>query len=139
MLIGNAVHNLDTKGRVVIPAKYRDDLGLSVFAFIGVEGCIRIYSAEQFKQVIAKMREGDVYKNSFRRRVMSSVEQISLDSQGRILLSEDLRKQAGITDRVRMIGMIDWLEMWNEESLDEIGDELSHDDEIRFMAELGLA
>ena len=139
MLIGNAVHSLDTKGRVVIPVKYREDLGSTIFALISVDGCIRLYPHEQFLQVIKKVREGDVTKNNYRRKVMGSVEQLSLDAQGRILLSEDLKKRASITDKVRMVGMIDWLELWNEDNLEQISDNLSQEDELMFMAELGLA
>ena len=52
MLIGNAVHNLDTKGRIVIPAKYREDFGASVYALKGVGGCIRLYPYEQFMKLV---------------------------------------------------------------------------------------
>lgn len=139
MLIGNAVHSLDTKGRLVIPAKYRDDFGSSVFALKGVGGCIRLYNYEEFMRITAKVREGDVRQNALRRKVFGSVEHISLDAQGRILLSDDLKKSAGITDRVRMVGMFDWLELWNEESLEQADEVLTDEDEIQMMAELGLA
>lgn len=139
MLIGNAVHSLDTKGRIVIPARYRDDFGSSVFALYGVKGCIRLYSYEQFMKVTEKVRDGDITKDAFRRKVFGSVEMISLDAQGRILLSEELRKKAGITDRVRMVGMFEWLELWKEESFHQVEEELTTEDEIRIMAELGLA
>ena len=90
MLIGNAVHNLDTKGRIVIPAKYREDFGASVYALKGVGGCIRLYPYEQFMKLSEKVREGDVTQIALRRKVFGSVEHISLDAQGRILLSDDL-------------------------------------------------
>ena len=95
MLIGNAVHNLDTKGRIVIPAKYREDFGASVYALKGVGGCIRLYPYEQFMKLSEKVREGDVTQIALRRKVFGSVEHISLDAQGRILLSDDLKKRAG--------------------------------------------
>ncbi|MBQ9900900.1 MAG: hypothetical protein IJM51_00725 [Clostridia bacterium] len=139
MLIGSAVHNLDTKGRIVIPAKYRDDFGSSVYALYGVKGCIRLYSYEQFMKATEKLRDADITKDALRRRVFGSVENISLDTQGRILLSEELRKKAGITDRVRMVGMFGWLELWKEENLSEKEEELTSEEEIRLMAELGLA
>ena len=52
MLIGNAVHNLDTKGRIVIPAKYREDFGASVYALKGVGGCIRLYPYSDAKSSV---------------------------------------------------------------------------------------
>lgn len=139
MLIGTAVHNLDTKGRIVIPAKYRDDFGSTVYALYGVKGCIRLYSYDQFMKATEKLQSADITKDALRRKIFGSVEQISLDAQGRILLSEGLRKKAGITDRVSMVGMFDWLELWKVESLAQEEEELTAEDEIRLMAELGLA
>ena len=139
MLIGNAVHNLDTKGRIVIPAKYREDFGVSVYALKGVGGCIRLYPYEQFMKLSEKVREGDVTQIALRRKVFGSVEHISLDAQGRILLSDDLKKSAGITDKVRMVGMFEWLELWNEESFEQADQELTDEEEIKLMAQLGLA
>ena len=139
MLIGNAVHNLDTKGRIVIPAKYRDDFGSTVYALYGVKGCIRLYSYDQFMKATEKLQGADITKDALRRKIFGSVEQISLDAQGRILLSEGLRKKAGITDKVCMVGMFDWLELWKEETLTEKEEELTTEEEIELMAQLGLA
>ena len=139
MLIGNAVHNLDTKGRIVIPARYRDDFGSSVFALYGVKGCIRLYSYDEFMKVTEKVINGDISMDAFKRKILGSVENVSFDAQGRILLSENLRKKAGITDKVRMVGMFEWLELWNEESFEQADQELTDEEEIKLMAQLGLA
>ncbi len=139
MLIGNAVHNLDTKGRIVIPARYRDDFGSSVFALYGVKGCIRLYSYDEFMKVTEKVINGDISMDAFKRKILGSVENVSFDAQGRILLSENLRKKAGITDKVHMVGMFNWLELWNEERLAATEEELSTEEEIKCMVELGLA
>lgn len=93
MLIGRAVHNLDTKGRIVIPARYRDDFGASIFALYGVKGCIRLYNREEFEKLTEKVMSGDINRDAFRRKVFGSVELVSFDAQGRILLTEDLRKK----------------------------------------------
>ena len=139
MLIGNAVHNLDTKGRIVIPARYRDDFGSSVFALYGVKGCIRLYSYDEFMKVTEKVINGDISMDAFKRKILGSVENVSFDAQGRILLSENPRKKAGITDKVHMVGMFNWLELWNEERLAATEEELSTEEEIKCMVELGLA
>ena len=139
MLIGTAVHNIDTKGRIVIPARYRDDFGSSVFALYGVKGCIRLYSYDEFMKVTEKVINGDISMDAFKRKILGSVENVSFDAQGRILLSENLRKKAGITDKVHMVGMFNWLELWNEERLAATEEELSTEEEIKCMVELGLA
>lgn len=138
MLIGSAVHNLDAKGRIVIPSKYRDDLGSTIFAFKAMDGCIRIYPRDEFIRVLEKFRAGDVNQIMLRRKISGSAEQLSIDAQGRILLPELLRNKAGISDKVRMVGMIDWIELWNDDGYDE-AENLSYEDEVRSMAELGLA
>ncbi|MBQ1398628.1 MAG: division/cell wall cluster transcriptional repressor MraZ [Clostridia bacterium] len=139
MLIGRAVHNLDTKGRIVIPARYRDDFGASIFALYGVKGCIRLYNREEFEKLTEKVMSGDINRDAFRRKVFGSVELVSFDAQGRILLTEDLRKKAGITDKVCMVGMYNWLELWNEDRLAEIEKELTTEEELKCMEALGLA
>ena len=139
MLIGRAVHNLDTKGRIVIPARYRDDFGASIFALYGVKGCIRLYNREEFEKLTEKVMSGDISMDAFKRKILGSVENVSFDAQGRILLSENLRKKAGITDKVHMVGMFNWLELWNEERLAATEEELSTEEEIKCMVELGLA
>jgi Uncharacterized protein conserved in bacteria len=138
MLIGSAVHALDAKGRVVIPAKYRDDLGSVIFAFPSIDGCIRLYSYEQFQRVLGKLHESDVTKLALRRKISGSAEQLSIDGQGRILLPELLRKKAGINEKVRMVGMIDWLEMWSEDTYED-DDSMTYEEELQAMAALGMS
>ena len=139
MLIGSAVHNIDPKGRIVIPAKYRGDLGSTVFVTKGAGGCLRVYSEAEFMKVLEKLRSGNAQMTILRRKIVASTEQINIDSQGRILISEDLRKEVGIIDKVLMVGMIDWLEFWNEEAMHQNNEQLTSEQELELMAELGLA
>lgn len=139
MLIGSAIHNIDPKGRIVIPAKYRSDLGSTIFVTKGVGGCIRAYSETEFLKVLEKLRTGNAQMNILRRKIIASTEQLNVDSQGRILISEELRREVGITDKVRMVGMIDWLEFWNEETMEQNEEQLTPEQELALMAELGLA
>ncbi|MDD6396416.1 MAG: division/cell wall cluster transcriptional repressor MraZ [Acutalibacteraceae bacterium] len=139
MLIGSAVHSIDPKGRVVIPAKYRSDLGSTVYVTSGAGGCIRAYSETEFLKVLDKLRAGNAQMNILRRKILASAEQLNIDAQGRILIPESLRKAAGITDKMRMVGMIDWLEFWNEETMEKGEEELTPEQELALMAELGLA
>ena len=141
MLIGNAVHNIDTKGRVVIPAKYREDLGLSVVAVKSADGCIRVYPKASYEQFLEKLRQGTAPMVKLRRKLIINAEELSLDSQGRILISEETRLSVGIKDKVRMVGMIDWIEFWNEEELEKVNEanEMSPEEEMALMEQLGLA
>ena len=141
MLIGNAVHNIDAKGRVVIPAKYREDLGLSVVAVKSADGCIRVYPKASYEQFLEKLRQGTAPMVKLRRKLIINAEELALDSQGRILISEETRLSVGIKDKVRMVGMIDWIEFWNEEELEKVNEanEMSPEEEMALMEQLGLA
>ena len=76
-----------------------------------------------------------------RRKLIINAEELSLDSQGRILISEETRLSVGIKDKVRMVGMIDWIEFWNEEELEKVNEanEMSPEEEMALMEQLGLA
>ena len=139
-LTGNAVHNIDPKGRIIVPAKFREALGSTVFAIRSADGrCIRIYPELQFLRMLDKLCKSDVRMTALRRKISGSAEQLKVDSQGRMLVPEEMRAAVGIGDKVHMVGMIEWLELWEEQSLDEAEEELTDEEALRMMAELGIA
>lgn len=140
VLTGNAVHNIDPKGRIVIPAKFRGALGSTVFAIKSTDcRCIRVYPEAQFLKMLDKLCKGDVRMTALRRRISGAAEQLKVDSQGRLLVPEEMRLSVGIADKVHMVGMVEWLELWEEKSLVEAEDELTEEEALRMMAELGIA
>lgn len=140
VLTGNAVHNIDAKGRIVVPSKFREALGSTVFAIRSTDGrCIRIYPERQFLKMLDKLCKGDVRMTALRRKISGKAEQLKVDSQGRMLVPEEMRLSVGITEKVHMVGMVEWLELWEETSLDEAEEELTEEEALRMMAELGIA
>lgn len=140
VLTGNAVHNIDAKGRIVVPSKFREALGSTVFAIRSTDGrCIRIYPERQFLKMLDKLCRGDVRMTALRRKISGKAEQLKVDSQGRMLVPEEMRLSVGITEKVHMVGMVEWLELWEETSLDEAEEELTEEEALRMMAELGIA
>lgn len=140
VLTGNAVHHIDAKGRIVVPSKFRDALGSTVFAIRSTDGrCIRIYPELQFLKMLDKLCKGDVRMTALRRKISGKAEQLKVDSQGRMLVPEEMRLSVGITEKVHMVGMVEWLELWEETSLDEAEDELTDEEALQMMAELGIA
>lgn len=140
VLTGNAVHNIDAKGRIVVPSKFRDALGSAVFAIRSTDGrCIRIYPELQFLKMLDKLCKGDVRMTALRRKISGKAEHLKVDSQGRMLVPEEMRLSVGITEKVHMVGMVEWLELWEETSLDEAENELTDEEALQMMAELGLA
>ena len=95
MLLGEFNHSIDEKGRLIIPAKLRDDLGDSFVICNGLEGCLFVYSQEEW--------------NKF-----GSASEGSFDKQGRVLVPPSLRKAAGLEKDVVLVGVQDRIEIWDK-------------------------
>ena len=76
---------------------------------------------------------------ALRRKISGSAEQLRVDTQGRMLVPEEMRLSVGITEKVHLVGMIEWLELWEEQSLETAEEELSDEEALRMMADLGIA
>ncbi len=139
MLVGSFLHSVDAKGRVVIPAKHRIELGQSFYINLSHDGCIRAYSEQEWNRVVERLVQSTAKTNPLKRRIFSSTVEIELDVQGRILLPEELRTKAMISDKVRIVGMARWAEFWNPELFDTINEQCKADDEVAFLDEMGLA
>lgn len=139
-LTGSAVHTIDAKGRIIVPVKFREALGSTVFALKSADGrCIRIYPEIQFLRMLEKLCHSDVRMTALRRKISGSAEQLRVDTQGRMLVPEEMRLSVGITEKVHLVGMIEWLELWEEQSLETAEEELSDEEALRMMADLGIA
>ncbi|MBQ4313195.1 MAG: division/cell wall cluster transcriptional repressor MraZ [Clostridia bacterium] len=127
MLIGGYLHSVDAKGRVFIPAKLRQDLGSTFYVNDGIDDCIRAYNETEWQKVMELLNQGTVESNNMRRRILSHTYDVTVDAQGRILLPEELRREVGITDQVKIVGMIEWVEFWNPDRYNEEQDESGKD------------
>lgn len=117
MLIGKYFHNVDAKGRVSMPAKFRDSLGGQFILSCGRGQCLQIYSMEEwtrFKDELLALRGSDA--NKLRKAIFSNSVDCEIDSQGRILLPAEYRGFAKISREVAFIGMCDHAEIWDRES-----------------------
>lgn len=139
MLVGNFLHNIDAKGRVFIPAKFRLDLGSHFYIYRSHDGCIRAYGESEWNVVLEKLKSSTVKSNKLRRRILSSTVEVEMDTQGRILIPEELRKYALIIDKVRIVGMADWVEFWNPEKFEIIESQDDEEEDIELMHELGMS
>lgn len=126
MFVGNYTHNIDAKGRVFVPSKLRQELGQSFYICRGMDcRCIRAYNKVEWEKMLSKLRDSDAADNIARRRLSFSSMEVEMDAQGRIMLSEQLRKFARLEDKVCIVGMIDWVELWDPSQFAEVmGDEL---------------
>lgn len=116
--VGTFSHQIDGKNRIRIPAKFRTGLGKEYYFVASMEGCIRVYPEEVLSERVAALnaiRSGDPVKLRAKRKILSSIEKVSDDDQGRTLLSASLKKFAGIEKDVVTVGMSDYLEIWSKE------------------------
>ena len=118
MLTGQYNHTVDSKGRVFIPAKFRTDLGQHVTISIIFGKYICVYADSEWEKFIEKLdafcAEGKLSEKNFR-LIMSSAQNVEVDSQGRIIVGENQRNHAGILKDVTFIGMRNHAELWSSE------------------------
>lgn len=138
MLVGSYLHNVDAKGRVFIPAKFRLDLGSRFYVYRSHDGCVRAYSEEEWSAVIEKLKNSTVKSNQVRRRILSTTVEVEMDTQGRVLIPEELRSFAMIIEKVRIVGMAEWVEFWNPEKFDRVMNEDDEEADIELMDQLGM-
>ena len=117
MLLGEFNHSIDEKGRLIIPAKLRDDLGESFVICNGLEGCLFVYSQDEWNQFVAELntlprmnKDARIFKRYF----FGSASEGSFDRQGRVLVPPSLRKAAGLEKDVVLVGVQDRVEIWDK-------------------------
>lgn len=120
MFVGEYAHTLDTKGRLIIPASFREDLGDTFFVTKGNDHCLYIYSQEDWEALVAKLRSlpqlSSEAVRKLNRTLMGGANKCESDRQGRILISPPLRAYAGLKKDVVLVGVGDHVEIWNRES-----------------------
>ena len=118
MLIGSASHSIDAKGRYIVPAKFRADLGDRFVVTQGVGGCLFVFSLDQWELVsrrLAELPASDKNTLNFKRRFFSRAFELELDSQSRAVLPPLLRELAQIDKDVVSVGMVSRLEIWSRD------------------------
>ena len=116
MLVGSYNHKIDSKGRTVLPAKFRNELGTSVVATISIDKCIALYPSERWEELLLKLKDLSGFKKKardFRRVLLSMAAELEIDSAGRILLPGVLREYADAELDITLIGAEDHMEIWD--------------------------
>jgi len=129
MFIGEYQHSLDEKGRVTVPSKYREQLGETFILTKGLDGCLFIYTQEEWANFELKLKNlplTNMNARKFVRFFLSGAVECMTDKQGRILIPNTLRVYSNIEKDIVFIGMGNRIEVWskakwtsyNDESLD---------------------
>lgn len=140
MYTGEYNHTIDSKGRMIIPAKFREALGESFMITRGVGNCLTIYDMTEWNEYISKLRAlpGNAEAMKMIRFVVAGAIEAELDKQGRILVPANLREWAGLEKDVVLAGMIGHIEVWNETKWNEINAFDDMADISEHLAEMGL-
>lgn len=114
MLMGEYYQNLDSKGRINVPAKFRADLGDSFVVSKGLEHCVSIYPKaewERFRQELHAVPSSK--RRGLERFFFSGAEERSIDAQGRVLIPSQIREYAELDGEIVVIGVSDKVEIWS--------------------------
>lgn len=143
--VGKYNHQLDQKNRLRIPAKLKAELGGNFCILRGTDGCLFIYSENQFENLYreraSKISFNDKNGTNALRKLVATMAVPEEDNQGRFILDANLRKLAKVQKNVVFIGMFDRIELWAEEVYNERFKELdddAYDEALQPLSEYGF-
>ena len=119
MLMGEYHHNIDEKKRLIIPSKFRNELGEKVVLTRGLEKCLFLYKEDEFNKIVEKLKNMPFTKKQvreFSRFFLSGATLVEFDKQGRVNLAPHLVSYANITKECTVIGTGDRVEIWSDDS-----------------------
>ncbi len=122
MFLGQYRHSLDEKGRLTIPARFRELLVDGAFITQGFDRCLMVMTTEYFRQVyerINAMNLADPTARLLRRLILSNAYPVETDKVGRILVPQRLREAVGLDSEAVIAGQGEYFEIWSPPSWDE--------------------
>jgi MraZ protein len=130
MFLGRYAHNLDAKGRLAIPARYREALADGVVLTRGIDRCLALYPLQVWQPLaekVAALPLTDADARNFRRLVFAEAVDLNLDGQGRILVPPELLRYAEIEREAVVVGVDTSIEIWSPERWSAIAASLDAD------------
>ncbi|MCR4960228.1 MAG: division/cell wall cluster transcriptional repressor MraZ [Lachnospiraceae bacterium] len=141
MFMGEFNHTVDTKGRLIIPTRFRESLGEEFVVTKGLDGCLFVYPQKAWEEFEEKLRALPLTRKDARTLVrffVAGATSCELDKQGRILIPATLREFAGLEKDVVLAGVTNRVEIWSKDRWAEVNAVGDMDDIAEQMAELGL-
>ena len=141
MLIGEYEHSLDVKGRLILPAKIREDMGDKFIVTKGLDGCLFGFSQNEWTNFEEKLKTLPLTNKNARdfvRFFLSGAIECELDKQGRFLIASNLREYANMEKDVAIIGVGTRLEIWDKEIWQKCDENISADEIAENMTMLGI-
>ncbi|MGI6088902.1 division/cell wall cluster transcriptional repressor MraZ [Bilifractor porci] len=141
MFMGEFNHNIDAKGRLIIPSRFREELGENSVLTRGMDGCLSIYPQEAwkaFEEKLASLPLTSKDARTFTRFFVSGATPCELDRQGRILVPSTLREYAGLEKDVILAGNLDRIEIWSKSRWEKSNNYEDMDAIAKGLQEIGV-
>lgn len=143
MFFGEFHHNLDDKGRLAVPSKFRSSLKNGAVVAKSLEGCLAIYPKKDWESFAAKLSALPISQKdarSFARFFLTSAMEVDLDSQGRVLIPDYLRKYSQLGKKTVITGMGEKIEVWSEKEWEKYKDKAEKNsiDTAEKLGDLGI-
>ena len=141
MFMGEYNHTIDTKGRLIIPSKFREALGDGFVVTKGLDGCLFVYDNAEwtaFEEKLKALPMTNKESRKFVRFFLAGAAEVEVDKQGRILIPAVLREFAGLDKDVVLVGVASRIEIWSKEKWEDASEYDDMEDIAEHMSELGL-
>lgn len=143
MLLGEYKHNLDQKGRLAIPAKFREILTEGAIITRGLDKCLFVFGFKEWENLVQKLLSlplAQANSRAFVRLMLAGASRVDFDTQGRILIPEYLRKYAGLKKKVVVAGLYSRVEIWDHDAWEnyKMKTESASDEIAEKLSELGI-
>jgi MraZ protein len=124
--MGEYNHSLDSKGRLIVPSKFRDLLGDEFYVTKGLDPCLVAYTPEKWQEVLDSLEDQlpTNFRNGreMRRYLIGGSAEVEIDKQGRVLIPGNLRQFAHLEKNLVLVGAGDYFEIWDEQAWQQIND-----------------
>ncbi len=143
MFIGEFQHNIDDKGRLAVPVKFRNDFKAGAVVTRGLDKSLFLYTKAEWKKLAEKLAALPISQSksrAFARLMLAGAMDVSLDKQGRLVLPDYLRKYAAINKKTVLAGLYNRVEIWSHDEWEQYkqGAEANSNDIAEALGELGV-
>lgn len=143
MFIGEYHHNIDDKGRLAVPVKFRSELAKGAVVTRGLDHCLFLYTKDEWEKLAAKLAQLPISQantRAFARLMLAGAMDVDVDKQGRVILPDYLRKYATIKKKVVVAGLYNRMELWDAQAWEKykLGTERNSGDIAEALGELGV-
>lgn len=141
MFMGEFNHSIDQKGRIIVPAKFREELGEEFVVTLGLDGCLFLYPDSEWSEFVEQLKHlpGNREARQLQRYFLAGAMTCEVDKQGRMLIPAKLREHAQLEKEVVFVGVLGKIEIWSKERWDENNDIGDVEAIAENMSELGIS